>query len=422
MYSLSVRLPYPVFDSKGTAKYDKASKSLTITLPVRPPPVSSVSSPMRPTGPVTTISSENASELGEVVEEGESAQKRSTPAKKASVGHGRWVESSPVGSKSSEAAAEGLSLHEEVKRQAELALREAQSTAAATRGAPSVAAVAKATAPVAANSTTSVPPELPTGHFIASSSFGGKKSGYVFQRGDEGVGYYLDKRDPIKPATREAAPVAATAEPTPAPVAAPLQPFPFECRQTKPALALIVEVPNIDKASLSVEFGAYSVRVSFKAFADIPVEGSASTSVGAVLYGAILQLRELDCPGGLDASLCRFDAQKQNLAIVLTKAQAQFWHSSADQREAVVSAGESKSGDITSDETRSLFQVVPYVPTTAAKTFEPVEALSPPPAAIHNVAAQTSSANAEAAKALKALESSIQAMQFSSSDALFELD
>jgi hypothetical protein len=37
MYQLAVKLPYPVQDTKGTAKYDKASKSLTVTLPVKPP-------------------------------------------------------------------------------------------------------------------------------------------------------------------------------------------------------------------------------------------------------------------------------------------------------------------------------------------------------------------------------------------------
>jgi len=434
MYSLNVRLPYPVFDTKGTAKYDKASKSLTVTLPVRPPPAVPVgisSSPAKQAGPVSTISSEDRGS-SEAAEEQADGDKRSTPAKKAaSVGHGRWVESSPAGKDPADGDApeKALSLHEEIKRQAEIALREAQAAAVAAKtAAPAVRApTAKATAPAATSvATATLVPALATGDFIPSTSFAGRKVGYVFKKGDQGVGYYVDAKNAPMPPVAPAATAAAMEAPVPppAPVLAAVQyaPFPFECRQTKPALALIVEVPHIDKASLRVEFESHSVRVSFRAFADVPVEGAETSSVGAVLYGSVLQLREADCPGGLDASLCRFDAQKQNLAIVLTKALPQFWHSSAEKREAVAAAGESKSGDVTSDETRSLFTTIPFTSQTAQKSTPSTGSLPPPPAAAQKQAAPASAANAEAEKALKSLESTIQAMQFSSSDALFELD
>ena len=45
VYDANIQLPYPVFDKKGTAKYDKVNKTLTITLPVQPPPVQTISQP-----------------------------------------------------------------------------------------------------------------------------------------------------------------------------------------------------------------------------------------------------------------------------------------------------------------------------------------------------------------------------------------
>ena len=35
MYNLNIDLPYPVDDKKGSAKYDKGPKRLTVTLPVK---------------------------------------------------------------------------------------------------------------------------------------------------------------------------------------------------------------------------------------------------------------------------------------------------------------------------------------------------------------------------------------------------
>lgn len=434
LYSLSLRLPYPVFDTKGTAKYDKASKSLTVTLPVRPPPVAAMVAP----SPVKT--SDTA--VSEVEAQGEtepaSPQKPSTSAKKSSVGHGRWVESPATAATPAKdataapAESEGLSLHEEIKRQAEIALREAQ---AAEKAAPAV--VTPSPSAAVAVSSPSAPPApvvaSVTGDFIASTTFGGKKAGYVFKRGDLGVGYYIDAKYAPKAPVAAAAPAppsSATVVSASMPVVEEHLPFPFECRQTKTALALIVEVPNIDKASLRVEFESHSVRVSFRAFADVPVENGAvpsTTTVGAVQYGAELHLRQEDCPGGLDVSLCRFDAQKQNLAVVLTKAQAQFWHCSSPSTgtaESMRAEGESKSGDATSDEARRLLRVVAISTERASNTSSSVpsagsaDALPPPPQSTQ----KANAANAEVAKALKSLESTIQVMQFSSSDALFELD
>ena len=36
VYDVTIQLPYPVFDKKGTAKFEKAKKVLILTLPVKP--------------------------------------------------------------------------------------------------------------------------------------------------------------------------------------------------------------------------------------------------------------------------------------------------------------------------------------------------------------------------------------------------
>ena len=35
LYELDIALPYPVIDNKGGAKYDKPTKTLTVTIPVQ---------------------------------------------------------------------------------------------------------------------------------------------------------------------------------------------------------------------------------------------------------------------------------------------------------------------------------------------------------------------------------------------------
>lgn len=428
MYSLSIKLPYPVFDTKGTAKYDKASKSLTVTLPVRPP--TAVAAGASAVTPVMDSLVREETSAENDADEQSSLTKSTTPVKKFSAGHSRWVEKTPPAGttdaeSATEAAAPPLSLKEEVQRQAEIALQQAQQAAAKAaleaKNAPPPAGPKVTTAPsvvpVAAAAPTAIAP-VDGQEFIASATFAGKRAGYVFKRGDKGQGYYLAAQSPTRASPAKAAPAQASPVITKAETAVSVVPtahkaFPFECRQTKQALAVIIEVSHIDKASVQIDFQAYSVSVSFRAFAD----ATGGKGVSTVQYGCVLQLNCADCPAGLDASLCRFDAADHNMALVLTKALPGYWHNSKTSKtnSAGSAAGESKAGDFASEEAHGLLEVLPF-------TAPPEAAVSQTNAPSPTQSAAASLANAEANKALKALESSIQSLQFSSSDALFELD
>jgi hypothetical protein len=431
LYSLVVKLPYPVFDAKGTAKYDKTSKSLTVTLPVRPPAalLVGVSSPHKADSATEGV----VQELGESTDAASGSPTKATPAKKSSVGHGRWVEgsagSSTPGSGEGTQADAPLSLHEEVKRQAEAALqaaklaaasKPAQAPAPAPVATPSVASPVKpATAPV---------PPASTGAFIAATAFAGRKEGYFFKKDRLGLGYYADaKQGAAKtPAAATATPApAASVEPVPAPVAAAdaFASFPFVARQTKPSVAVIVEVANIDPSSVKVAFHTHAVHITFRAFEDL--DAAAETKIGRKLYGAVLRVIDAACPGGFDTSRCKFDVAEKNMAVVLTKLLPAYWSGAGAEAAA---QGESKSGE--ADQSASgLLQVLPYTePPAAVATSTPAPTVGKAASGTSESAQKAKtpepakSVKAEDAKAVKALESAMQALQFSSSDALFELD
>lgn len=464
VYSLSVKLPYPVFDTKGTAKYDKASKSLTITLPVRPPPAPLHPAPV--SAPATPVKQQGMGEEGSAENEnGESGPaKGATPAatvrKSPSAGHSRWVEKPPSSSSSSSSSAADaaagadagskppaspLSLKEEVLRQAEIALKSAQEAAAkAAQEAAKVPPPAYQKATQCVPSAPTVPANaVPTAaveplgqEFLASATFKGMKAGYVFKKGDRGQGYYLDS----KSAPHSAAP-APTTQPTPAvfpkaettpaaasavpitttTVTAVYQEIPFECRQTKQALAVIVEVPHIDKSSVAVHFQTYSVSVNFRAFVDV---SNGTTNIDTVQYGSVLRLSPTDCAGGLDVAMCRFDVADHNMAVVLTKALPAYWHNSssaaaADKAFADSSASESKSGDFSSREARGLLEMLPFEAPAGASSVSAKGSCSLSAAQKSDTSSLT---KADADATLKSLRNHIQSLQFSSSDALFELD
>ena len=415
MYNLSVKLPYPVIDNKGTAKYDKATKSLTVTLPVRPPAPVSIALDAADKGSSTAGSA--VKELDEVVGATETSPKKSTPAKKASAGHSRWVEGAaaeavtPSASDgvpaSTPTAGSGLSLHEEIKRQAEIAVREAK-LAAATASTVSTAPVTASKLP---ETVTSASVEQSGAAFIPAAKFEGRRAGYFFKRGEQGVGYYHDAKlsTPSQQPVQSAAPASVTAvskaTTTSEVLAATYDIFPFACRQTKQALAVIVQVPHIDPTSVRVTFLEYAIHVAFRAFADATAAAS-ENKLRAVQYGAVLRLPTDLCPGGLDVAQCRHDTASQNMALVLTKRLPQYWTRSIDKTDAQI---ETKSG-FSDEDAQNLLQVEVYVQ---------------PPAPAMEVATSVRASkveNTEQTKTVKALENAMQSLQFSSSEALFELD
>lgn len=406
-----VKLPYPVQDTKGTAKYDKASKSLTVTLPVRPPAAvslvaSSAAAPQSSLAAAAESDSTVTEQPSDTMRTAAPAQM--TPAKKSSVGHGRWV-SSPEGTTAAAVSTAGedgaeppLSLHEQIKRQAEAALAQAKAAAAVAPSVPASkvpAAAPKDAAPAPASNDVPVDNSV---DFIPADSFAGRKAGFAFKRGDQGVGYYRDLKQ-HRPAARPETTVAKTGA-----TAEEHHLFPYECRQTKHAVAVVVQVPSIDLNSVEVSFQPFAVHVAFRAF----VDGDAPGKVESRQYGAVFSLPETQCAPGLDVPRCRYDVANQNMAIVLTKQVPRYWSGAT----VAATTTESKSGELDED-AMSLLLVAKYVRPAAdnANSSVPESSSAVKPT-------QTKTGDPEEAKTVKALESAMQALQFSSADALFELD
>jgi HSP20 family molecular chaperone IbpA len=417
MYQLAVKLPYPVQDTKGTAKYDKASKSLTVTLPVKPP----VTVSHAPAAAATPSKSASDSVVQELPGEAESASSPaktapSSAVKKSSVGHGRWVgagNEAPSSAAVDVADEAPLSLHEQIKRQAEAALAQAKAEAAAAPKVAKAEAPAVVAAPAAPTATAAG-----TGSdedFVPAQAFAGRKAGFVFKRGDQGVGYYRDQKQRVANKSAPAS-VAASSAAVAAPAASSTvySRFPYECRQTKHALAMIVQVPSIDTNSVQVTFLPYAVHVAFRAF----VDGDAPGKIESQQYGAVFTLSETQCAGGLDVSRCRYDAANHNMALVLTKQVPQYWSAGAAEGAAHTTT-ESKSGELDEDAMR-LLKPTPYAqpPSSAKAAATPTTAAEASPKPV----APTKVAKPEEVRAVKALENAMQALQFSSADALFELD
>jgi len=316
----------------------------------------------------------------------------------------------------------GLSLHDEIKLKAELALKEAmeRSHSEAMMNRPIRAAM----------ETTSMLRDLSKAtssqdRFIPSLTFAGAREGYVFKMGDEGLGYYLDTRQLIgSGGAAEGIPNAALREdsaihidwPTPldddttgriSPNSSFLR-FDFDCRQTKQTIAVLVQVPSIDAASVHIEFATHQLRVSFRAVGhDGLLPGSQ--------YGMILAISPLStCAVGFDPEQCKYDVACQNMAIVLVKSIPAYWSVKSDCKEASPDAAmESKSSvDSELQSTKELLRVLPYESKYAVESMSKYTAAGSSPAEVP-----------ERSKSLpKSLENMITNMQFSSSAVLFDLD
>jgi hypothetical protein len=176
---------------------------------------------------------------------------------------------------------------------------------------------------------------------------------------------------------------------------------------------------------VKVAFHTHAAHITFRAFVDM--DAASEVKIGRALYGAVLHITEASCPGGFDVSKCRFDVAEKNMAIVLTKLLPAYW--SAAGVDAAAAQGESKSCD-GDQSAMGLLQVLPYTePSPTAVTSTPAPPAQKTDRGTASEAAQKAkspepakSVRAEDAKAVKALEGAMQALQFSSSDALFELD
>ena len=327
-YELSVILPYPVFDKKGVAKYDKVAKTLTITMPVQPPvqppataSFSSLSGADTDNDDVdcidsvttdTSVTSEVlGGDKGNMISSDRALREKVEEKKKMS--NSRWVEE---GTK--DPREESRMRSEELRREIEARVEESRVPSAsidATKeslSAPNPAVVTSKNLVV--DSTTNK-------EYIASGTFLGKKEGFLFRKGDQGQGYYLDVGACAAPPVVNAsspnslASAAATSsstllssiplkavvnsgekatDVTPSTTTIPactslsqsplssssssLRVCRYEYKQTKQAIAVLVHVPHILLHTAKVSFSDHTVDVNFQA-AD---PGSDSTEIGEV--------------------------------------------------------------------------------------------------------------------------------------------
>ena len=140
--------------------------------------------------------------------------------------------------------------------------------------------------------------------FIKQPKFAGHKKGYVFKNGEHGVGYYLDKRytAPQKPVTAACDSSASTA----ASIVAnkDVDVIPFDFRQTKQAVSMIINVPNILADTVKFHCSENIVNIKFEA-----IDGKERQ-----LYAGGWSVAT-----PLDSSKCTFDVAAKNMAVVLMK-------------------------------------------------------------------------------------------------------
>lgn len=299
-----MRLPYPVEDKLGVAKFDRKTMTLTVTLPVKP-------SVQVPTG-VDKISNNLISEENKVVDieiigKGNDTEIFGTSNSKVSLNnavdtkaaHNHWISSpSP-----SEGDAESFRLRDEIALKAAEARKtlegiltigreEAEATANSWKQPNNVQAEpmslskidhsgkkernvssALESSNMNANNTSStpIPPTEVDDEFIACSCFVGARIGYIFGTRSKGTGYYIDSytlSDPHRMSSNENVQQKScelqkddVAVPAGMPLSA--SSFPYDCRETRHTIALLVQVPLVLPTSIRARLVDNRLDVSF---------------------------------------------------------------------------------------------------------------------------------------------------------------
>ncbi len=345
VYDLKLTLPYPVDDTAGSAKYEKNSQSLIVTLPVK---ASAMPLPTRRSAPEASHGSNKTEKVAEPEKEREASQaakdkkKKLSPSKgKAKATKGKTQEATTDESRENQSGLMSLnksevdathSLKEEIAAAAAKAKAEAEKAQKEGKK-PEGRAAAKPR-----DGSKSMPAAAVDGpDYIDCLAFKGKKEGYVFKRGDKGVGYYLDtfhsNRDNVSALglSKSDAPkgesldvvkdivmenVEATALPD------------FEYRQTPAAISVIVKVRDIQENSAKVFFKDRSVDIAFLSGNEVSEEQKGSGESCSVLnhHSFSLSLRT-EAPSAyvLDPAKCTFDVAQENMVVVLMKKAVGIW-------------------------------------------------------------------------------------------------
>lgn len=360
VYDLQLPLAYPVNDSAGSAKYEKNSQCLVVTLPVK---ANILALPARKSEPEVQQVDREGNPVEDPVSEQTKAKKKASPKKTEGSAKGtnpsaasdtnkrdKKNTAAPRETVSGGAEAEGgenssglmslgeqevnasRTLQEEIAAGAAKAVKEAKATKKSNPVSKKVPAAAKA--PKAAEAAD--PNARP---FIASDSFDGRKAGYVFKRGDDGVGYYLDtfgKRRTAKegkPAATDPAKTALSDKHLKSDATVPAEVPPFEYRQTPHAFSVIIKVPGVLSSSTSVEFSSRSVRVTFQAQIGESHESKQAEGASCKTKAFAMSLcfpDTLPPAFELDCSRSSFDVAEENVVLVLMKKSNGIWPETKD--------------------------------------------------------------------------------------------
>eukprot|EP01038_Epipyxis_sp_PR26KG_P006176 gene6176-8506_t len=375
IYELSLTLPYPVFDTKGSAKYDKPSKSLTVTIPVKPftdallttENNANSSSVKGSDGLIKEVESDQINEdnnVNDIISNNDNQKAKNSLQSTAKVTHARWV------SHTSSCENDGINLdnanYAEELNESELLKREIASKAqkaleeAKRLQVESKSNHHKITETVQSNNINDkinsdsknqnqLEESVELLPFYASCKFTGAKKGYVFRQGSSGLGYYRDEYSNIKSISKER--VEKTDQMEKASEDKPVESkfnanhrleLPeYELRQTKQAIAIILQVSHIAKESVRIKFQPYSADVSFQSFVDrnggdINHNHSQSHNhdnrlnygIGFDLHGLFRVVGGNAEMGGFDVSKCTYDVANQNMVIILMKKIEAYWDES----------------------------------------------------------------------------------------------
>jgi len=305
LYDVKRTLPYPVNGTKGSAKFDRRRRTLTVVAPVLPrtneeverehamhrEPTSSVSVIG---GSVPEVSREHTTAHGQrrrerVVEPRETLTAKDKRLSKApdrakrSDDHARFLEKRAVASRMTPRPPDRVKYDE---RGAKLENKKTWSESESEEdddedAAPdinasiaedNVAAARKAAAGFKAA------PEVIDGSFAASAVFDGSRSGFVFTRGPKGVGYYQDTSTTFLPT--------------------------IEARQKERTATVIIDAAGVGKVDVSVEGSEARVTLDERTF-------------GLRLGGAV-------------HPECRTDAADANVVLVFTKSEEAAWTTVAE--------------------------------------------------------------------------------------------
>lgn len=376
VYALSLTLPYPVFDNKGAAKFDKTKKTLTLTLPVRPAEIVSMNAEVVEV--ITEVNDDLSQQIPakEEIVDASNTGKAHKKKDESSI-HSRWVAKEESMEKSTE------DLKKEIAEQTKLTMEQKHQPIAKPSFEKSSQKARVTFTDNVDSTTTKVSVAVEncdwTEDFYPSDVFSGRRNGYIFKNGIFGVGYYKDQQQILKNGTTPD--VSTKQEISDTKI---VSSFPFETRQTLQTVAILVQVPAILRETVRVEYTNRSVNVQFSVLLDVSGEAKAGTEETSTHYGALLEITA-DCYDGIIPEQCRYDVAAQNMVIVLMKKNEVYWE-------------ELKAGELLIAKEIPLSE---SIKTTYKKVEQQAE---------------------KASTISKALESTIAQLQFSKNDAIYDLD